>query len=333
MLQTILDQHKISLNTYKKLIELNERLSHDLVAVFKESGKLIETGIVENISDLLKLEKKPASNEEAFIIMRKEIFGPLGSKNAYIQSLAASIKDKLAQKYNFPQALVVEPLYNDLCIKYVPASEYEQKFLFFTHMYMLAKAIYIWVKEEISYISDPPDDWFKPALQTLIVRGGDCDDLAILLSSLWRSIGFKTYLGFLKGHVFPGVILARLSPNPINEENVPMEVKEFYSEAEETYFRVEEVKVPGDVRFNYNISVGDIVRSFDPFDLAFMGADFKEKLLDLTKELERLPNELKERAERELKKSLDEIMSRFNKLISAQIFEIEPIELGRLLKE
>jgi len=71
-----------------------------------------------------------------------------------------------------------------------------------------AKAIGEWVAENMTYMSDPPGDFLQPPLQTLeVAKGGDCDDLTILTCSLWRSVGLKTFLAYMEGHVLAGVNL------------------------------------------------------------------------------------------------------------------------------
>jgi len=47
-----------------------------------------------------------------------------------------------------------------------------------------------WVANNISYISDPKGyEYFASASETLKVKAGDCDDFAVLLASLYESVG------------------------------------------------------------------------------------------------------------------------------------------------
>lgn len=47
-----------------------------------------------------------------------------------------------------------------------------------------------WVSENINYISDPRGfEYISPADVTLRVRGGDCDDFAVLIASLGEAVG------------------------------------------------------------------------------------------------------------------------------------------------
>ena len=332
-LQELLNQNKISIDSYNELIKLNQKLSQDLAIIFIESEKLMKNGIIEDISDILKLERKPKTIEQIFMKMKEIIEGPLGSHNTYIQLKAKNIALDLLKKYGFPEDMHINEIYSIFIPSlYIGASQYVRASLFVTHMNMIARAIYEWVQNEMIYISDPPDDWFKQPLHTLMVGGGDCDDLAMLLCSLWRSIGFKTYLGFLPGHVFPGIILARLSSKPIKKESLPKEIKEKIEKErgkkEEEYFKIDEVKFPADPQFKYRIKVGNIEFYINAFDLIFE-EDFKKKMFSLKKELEKMPEETKKKKEKEIK----QIINKFNEYISAEIFEIEPIEPIKLLRK
>jgi tetratricopeptide (TPR) repeat protein len=65
-----------------------------------------------------------------------------------------------------------------------------------------AEAIFLWVRDNIAYINDPPGDHFQPAVATLEVRAGDCDDQAILLAAMLGSIGFEPIFVVLPDHVY-----------------------------------------------------------------------------------------------------------------------------------
>lgn len=69
----------------------------------------------------------------------------------------------------------------------------------------IAENIYRFVRDNMEYISERRE-YLQPPLHTLVkVRGGDCDDLTLLLCSLWESIGYETTLNVLPEHCFPGV--------------------------------------------------------------------------------------------------------------------------------
>ncbi|MCF7862212.1 transglutaminase-like domain-containing protein [Candidatus Woesearchaeota archaeon] len=65
-----------------------------------------------------------------------------------------------------------------------------------------AKALFYFVRDNIQYISDPPDEYIETPHEVLYNGGADCDGHAVLLASLLESIGIKTELVFVPGHVF-----------------------------------------------------------------------------------------------------------------------------------
>jgi hypothetical protein len=51
-------------------------------------------------------------------------------------------------------------------------------------------ALFEYVRDQVSFINDPVGtEWVQAPRYTLQVRGGDCDDRAVLLASLLRAIG------------------------------------------------------------------------------------------------------------------------------------------------
>lgn len=66
-----------------------------------------------------------------------------------------------------------------------------------------AKAQYLFVREKIIYTNDPlRHEFVKTPGYTLDVGAGDCDDHAVLLSSLLNSIGIQTRFIFVPSHVY-----------------------------------------------------------------------------------------------------------------------------------
>ncbi|NPE29695.1 transglutaminase family protein [Methanococcoides sp. SA1] len=64
-------------------------------------------------------------------------------------------------------------------------------------------ALFDYVKNEIKYMSDPRgNDYWATPNETLKVKAGDCDDSAILLSSLIEAIGGTSRLYITDSHVF-----------------------------------------------------------------------------------------------------------------------------------
>ncbi len=66
-----------------------------------------------------------------------------------------------------------------------------------------AKAMYYFVRDNVQYVNDPVKfEFAKEPSYTLEVGAGDCDDSAILLSSLLRSVGIETRFVFIPQHVY-----------------------------------------------------------------------------------------------------------------------------------
>lgn len=63
--------------------------------------------------------------------------------------------------------------------------------------------IYRYVVENYDYYSDPRNrEFIQSPADTLKVKGGDCEDLTILMSSLLENLGFKTYLVLTDNHAY-----------------------------------------------------------------------------------------------------------------------------------
>lgn len=64
------------------------------------------------------------------------------------------------------------------------------------------------VKEEVEYVSDPRgNDIWEPANVTLRIGAGDCEDQAILLSSMLEAVGGTTRVYLTDNHAFAAVYL------------------------------------------------------------------------------------------------------------------------------
>ncbi len=68
-----------------------------------------------------------------------------------------------------------------------------------------AKAIYLFVRDNIQYIDDPvfpADDYVETAEEVLYTGGSDCDGMAVLLANLEASIGVPVKFIFIPNHVY-----------------------------------------------------------------------------------------------------------------------------------
>ena len=63
--------------------------------------------------------------------------------------------------------------------------------------------IYRYVVDNYDYYSDPRSrEFIQSPADTLKVKGGDCEDMTILMSSLLENLGFKTYLVLSNNHAY-----------------------------------------------------------------------------------------------------------------------------------
>jgi len=69
----------------------------------------------------------------------------------------------------------------------------------FNDEYFKVFAIGHWVSTNIRYVSDPfiENEYIAPPNETLRVGAGDCDDYAVLLAVLYRSVGFNAVVGLI----------------------------------------------------------------------------------------------------------------------------------------
>jgi hypothetical protein len=66
-----------------------------------------------------------------------------------------------------------------------------------------AKAIFYFVRDNFQYVSDPTAfEYVKSPKESLAVKGGDCDDAAVLLANLLEAVGIMTRFVFIPQHVY-----------------------------------------------------------------------------------------------------------------------------------
>lgn len=74
------------------------------------------------------------------------------------------------------------------------------------HDWKQAQAICEWVRDTISYVSDPLEsEYIQLPEETMNLGGGDCDDQAVLLASLLMCVGFRSALVFVPRHVYVAI--------------------------------------------------------------------------------------------------------------------------------
>jgi hypothetical protein len=65
-----------------------------------------------------------------------------------------------------------------------------------------AKALFYFVRDNIQYVGDPPNDYLESPFETLYAKGADCDGMAILLTNLELAVGIPTRFAFIPNHVY-----------------------------------------------------------------------------------------------------------------------------------
>jgi hypothetical protein len=65
-----------------------------------------------------------------------------------------------------------------------------------------AKALFYFVRDNIQYVGDPPNNYLESPFETLYSGGADCDGMAILLTNLESAVGIPTRLAFIPNHVY-----------------------------------------------------------------------------------------------------------------------------------
>lgn len=121
--------------------------------------------------------------------------------------------EKFAPKYRYNPASyfetinrLVEPAEPDIRGK---AAEVARAYPGAYNIYQVC-ALFDMVKEEIEYVSDPRgNDVWEPANVTLKIGAGDCEDQAILLSSMIEAVGGTTRIYLTDSHAFAAVYMGK----------------------------------------------------------------------------------------------------------------------------
>lgn len=298
-LQDWLKKAEITSETYQECLLYNEQLSEILKTTFIKGHILVQEKIVDKLSAFWEYKKKPRSEKEAFEVMRELI--KEGSENPCIRKFALNIAERCSQNLGIPVIVPpVEELYSEALIQ----EEIKYANAFINHCEKVAREIYDCVCSKMIYVSDPPDDYYQKAYHTLEILDfkGDCDDLAILLCSLLRSIGYRTFLGFQPHHVFAGVVLAKSYPLATGEKN-----------------SMEYVEVPLDPQIeDFEIKIGSQKMHFDVFGI--LDGEFLNLLTKATNEQ---INSISEEDVKKMTDDIEKILKKLSEFSHAKIFFID----------
>ena len=98
--------------------------------------------------------------------------------------------------------------------------------------------IYRHIVENFEYISDPEDEEvIRSPYETIKLKGGDCEDLSILLISLLENIGITSYLVLTDTHAY--ALAVGIDPNalwPYVEESLLQQVEKDNNKTVRQYF-------------------------------------------------------------------------------------------------
>jgi transglutaminase-like putative cysteine protease len=69
-------------------------------------------------------------------------------------------------------------------------------------------AVFKKINSNWNYVSDPDnDEYFAKASESVKLMAGDCDDYSVLMAAAIKSIGGKVRLTFIKGHIYPELLI------------------------------------------------------------------------------------------------------------------------------
>jgi hypothetical protein len=137
-----------------------------------------------------------------------------------------------------------------------------------------AKAIFDALGEYgVRYVSDPNDplgegiDYVQFPDETLEIKAGDCDDLAVLYASLLESIGIETELIYVPGHVFVAYEYSSGNWRAIETTRI---------RAPDTFLGIETYSYYGDAceagyeNWNQNKEVAEIIKTHEAWNLGIV---------------------------------------------------------------
>ncbi|HEX6916362.1 MAG TPA: hypothetical protein VF145_14025 [Chitinophagaceae bacterium] len=76
-------------------------------------------------------------------------------------------------------------------------------------------AVFRKINSNWNYVSDPDnEEYFAKASESTRLLAGDCDDYSVLMAAAIKSIGGKVRLTFIKGHIYPELLVGRESDLP-----------------------------------------------------------------------------------------------------------------------
>lgn len=103
-----------------------------------------------------------------------------------------------------------DPVVRDFAV--AAANEYfkkeQKKHMDYERVLVQSLAVFKKINNNWNYVSDPDnDEYFAKASESVKLLAGDCDDYSILMAAAIKSIGGKVRLTFIKGHIYPELLI------------------------------------------------------------------------------------------------------------------------------
>ena len=135
-----------------------------------------------------------------------------------------------------------------------------------------------YVKANVSYVPDPirmvnqvvvQDDLVAPPTETLRIRGGDCDDQAVLMASLLSAVGIENRMHLIESKTGGFHLLTEFAVDLALDQEISGTLDQFYSSIDRntgprTYWRFTEkdkIWLLADTTRNYIPDYDELVRS------------------------------------------------------------------------
>jgi hypothetical protein len=128
--------------------------------------------------------------------------------------------------------------------------------------------LYIWMKNNIGYVNDPSGpDYFASATETLTIKGGDCEDQAVLIASMIQSVGGSSQIVAIPEcqHAFAAVYISETA------EEFNKIVDDISSIYQTKYFR----QINGEFSYIYDSKSGGYFLIVDPAGGQYLGDTFE----------------------------------------------------------
>lgn len=208
----------------------------------EERGFLIDPGQEQNLG-VIAVEIPEEEKADFSIVLwllastsegKWHDYGPYPLKNFTVNLKPMSEKSSPAYRYNpspYFETInhLVEPAEPDIRGK---AAQVARTYPGAYNIYQVC-ALFDMVKEKVEYVSDPRgNDIWEPANVTLKIGAGDCEDQAILLSSMLEAVGGTTRVYLTNTHAFAAVYIG----NGTDATNAAIEgVRAYYGNVDVNY--------------------------------------------------------------------------------------------------